>query len=353
MYTCRPRIILKLKTVTEENPKRRRRKAADPKRVVQSSLSENYTDEHNANNNDPNLPCIEVSEEMDDDFTDNHANGIEEEELDGSEFKHLLYNNFPRASAEMAHELALGDENKSNTLKKSKKKPRPHGIELPEPVPVESANGEEPVLMLPCKICSKNCQNKASYISHVKACSFLNSIPSTFQNGKHECNICNKAYVLRTSLARHMKIHLDLVDCKCPVCDKQFSDEHSLKGHILIHTGEKPFTCKFCGLKFRDKSTLRKHETRHGTERPFHCDVCSKDFFMKTDLRKHQKIHMEDKEFKCDKCNKQFYLKTTLKRHQQVHTGERPCKCQICGKFYADPNSLKVHHRKHAGKSCC
>ena len=276
---------------------------------------------------------------------------VEEEKEDIKPKRKKVKISLPKITSAKPETTNVTPNTTNVTVKRTIVTPKPHGINIPEPVLVDSVNGDKPVYMLECERCKKMCKNKASYISHYKACSFVTFSVDSFVDGKHKCEICGKSYELRIRLQRHMKLHLGLIEFKCEICGKELADAQSLRGHILIHTGEKPFTCRFCGFKSRDKSTLRRHETRHGTVKPFHCDICSKDFFLRVDLTKHRKIHSDDKEFKCDQCSKQFVLKTQLKRHYQVHTGDRPFECQFCSKFFADKTSLTIHYTTHTGKA--
>ena len=356
---------MKIKTTGEIDLKRRPRKSVVQKRVIQQSSEKASVPKDIA---DVKLDSWE--EHSIGINLDNTGMGIEENHIDNSveQLEDTVQANSDKGCTHDITSSVIKEESfmstnhrkdkKSNagqvTVRKRQRKhtAQPHGIDLPDPILLESPNGESSTLMLPCKLCEKNCKNKASYIAHYKACLALakSQYPDS-ANKSYGCLVCEKVYELKASLRRHMRVHQDLDEYKCEVCSKQFSDTKSLTGHLLIHTGEKPYSCSFCGFKFRNKSTLRSHETRHGTEKPFSCEVCDKKFFLGTDLRKHLKIHETDREFKCDQCARQFYLLAEFRRHYRKHTGERPFECQDCGKCFADQSSLKSHSVIHTGES--
>ena len=350
--------MLKLRNLEQDNPKRRPRKSTEPKRIVHENydlqtLRDNFKVEDFKLQGDAIADMLtSTGEEHYSDIEVDTVETTEDTELTASDEEYFPDNiSASLTKANKAKSTCKVKDNGVGVTKKCKKyTPKSHGIDIPEPVLVESANDEPPKLMLPCKLCEKICSGKASYIAHYKACS-ASPKPNDedLVDGKLPCKICGRLYGLKTSLQRHMRIHLGIDEFKCELCEKQFCDAKSLRGHLLIHTGEKPYSCSFCGFKFRDKSTLIKHEKRHGTEKPFRCDVCGKDFFLGVDLRKHAKIHDVDKEFKCDQCGKQFYLIAQYKRHYRVHTGEKPYECQYCGKFFPDQTAVKCHNVIHTG----
>jgi len=50
--------------------------------------------------------------------------------------------------------------------------------------------------------------------------------------GKEKCEVCGKYLKYKTTLKRHMKIHLDL-PFKCEHCDKEFSKKCNMMAHII------------------------------------------------------------------------------------------------------------------------
>ena len=49
---------------------------------------------------------------------------------------------------------------------------------------------------------------------------------------------------------------------KCEVCDKAFKLKTDLARHSVVHTGEKPYACDICGQKYSRQSTVDLHKRR-------------------------------------------------------------------------------------------
>ena len=66
------------------------------------------------------------------------------------------------------------------------------------------------------------------------------------QNGTedrpHVCDICNKGFVKREHLTKHLRIHKsDNKRYSCEYCQKAFRDRYELVRHTRRHTGDFPF----------------------------------------------------------------------------------------------------------------
>ena len=69
---------------------------------------------------------------------------------------------------------------------------------------------------------------------------------STKQNGTedrpHVCDVCNKGFVKREHLTKHLRIHKsDNKRYSCEYCQKAFRDRYELVRHTRRHTGDFPF----------------------------------------------------------------------------------------------------------------
>ncbi|XP_022093800.1 zinc finger protein 271-like [Acanthaster planci] len=78
----------------------------------------------------------------------------------------------------------------------------------------------------------------------------------------------------------------------CDFCGKAFIQRSEIARHRRIHTKEKPYPCEVCGRRFTQKSHLVTHRVTHTKERRFNCEVCGHDFAQKNSLMRHRrKVH--------------------------------------------------------------
>lgn len=203
-----------------------------------------------------------------------------------------------------------------------------------------------------------------------------------------ECDICQKKYLGKTSLKRHIfRSHLgksDIENAICPYCGKTFTNNLNLKSHIeFVHealfvscpvckkninfktigkhykthqasTEYEPgsknrFLCNQCGRVLKSKSGFEDHQKLHLNVRDHICDVCGNGFTTKKNLYIHKKAHdtTQKKVFECDQCEKVFTGKHTLNRHLLTHSGEKNFICEICSKCFYTLQELNRHVRYH------
>ena len=134
------------------------------------------------------------------------------------------------------------------------------------------------------------------------------------------CRVCNRSYLSKKSLYRHMRIHDDSKSITCDVCLKNFPFKSELDNHYRTHTGEKHFACHICDRKFAQKSHLVQHQAIHSDVRNFKCSICPVGRFFKTkdDLNHHMVYHYEPK-FSCTFCDHKSYSKSDLNKHEKTH----------------------------------
>ncbi|XP_029440166.1 gastrula zinc finger protein XlCGF26.1-like [Rhinatrema bivittatum] len=173
------------------------------------------------------------------------------------------------------------------------------------------------------------------------------------QDKPFKCADCEICFTNRTQLKMHQKFHKRERLIKCLECDKNFSYKSELRKHEKVHTKlprEKPFKCSKCDKCFGLKGTLRQHEMSHMEEKPLKCSKCDKSFYHKSDQRKHERTHTGEKPFKCSECDKWFSSKGGVRLHEMTHTGEKPFKCSMCDKCFSSKISRQRHENTHIGK---
>jgi len=165
-----------------------------------------------------------------------------------------------------------------------------------------------------------------------------------------QCNVCDAAFMNKSTLTKHKRLHTGEKLYKCDQCDKAFSLNSDFTRHKRVHTDEKPFICDLCDKAFARKSDLIIHKKVHTVVKPYKCDQCDKAFSLNSALIIHKRVHTGEKPFICDLCDKAFAQKCDRKKHMRVHTGEKPFKCHQCEKAFSQSSSLITHMRQHIGE---
>ena len=156
----------------------------------------------------------------------------------------------------------------------------------------------------PCMQCDKSfiqkCELQKHILSHTreKPFKFRLDSPKTCDNidEEHNSDIQRDSVAEKTNPCidqKHNIIESDIVKApySCMHCDKSFLEKSKLQRHILSHTGEKPFKCSQCDKPFTQKCNLNRHLRVHTGYNAFTCSQCNKTFALKSNYDSHIITH--------------------------------------------------------------
>ncbi|XP_012284830.1 PR domain zinc finger protein 15 isoform X2 [Orussus abietinus] len=182
---------------------------------------------------------------------------------------------------------------------------------------------------------------------------------------KHICVQCGKRFVHRTHLNRHVKLHNDPKPATkrirkktekpeiCEKCGDVFKNPYSLKQHLRSH-GERTFECDVCHRRFHRIGVLKEHKAVHQSAQ-IPCNICGKTLKSKKALDIHMLLH-GNKKYQCDKCDKSFFQRCNyLKHYNQVHREKVIHKCPHCMTQFTSKSTFDKHvanHTKPAQFTC-
>ena len=107
---------------------------------------------------------------------------------------------------------------------------------------------------------------------------------------KYSCSQCDKQYIRKDGLDRHMEIHTGQFTFYCQICRKGFSFSNHYEAHIRGHQGLK-YHCDYCSKPFKDKQKYRYHLSVHTGQYRFKCDTCGEGFNVKKNYEAHTTLH--------------------------------------------------------------
>ncbi|XP_066931962.1 zinc finger protein 182-like [Clytia hemisphaerica] len=167
------------------------------------------------------------------------------------------------------------------------------------------------------------------------------------EDGTYVCDLCQKEFVKKDYLNRHLRRHESSTATDCGECGKTYRDKPTMRQHMVdAHGSEAKHYCNICKQGFVIVSTLQRHMRIHLDSRPFTCDQCPGTYKSKEDLRRHKRTHEADRPYKCDICHNGFVDKSGLNRHMRIHTGEKPFTCPDCGQSFTQCGTMKLHRAK-------
>ncbi|KAI8426413.1 hypothetical protein MSG28_005256 [Choristoneura fumiferana] len=224
---------------------------------------------------------------------------------------------------------------------------------------------------------------------------------------RFDCDYCRKSFNTKSSLRRHINMHLNVKPFECRYCHMKFGQCCNWRSHMknvhpklkrekyICRKCRKPFLlkenltlhlaahikkenshkCVFCNKLFSTHLLLSQHEKQHMNLGRYKCSICTKSYDSHSRFSLHVKSHLEVKDLSCQYCGKQFLRPSSIKRHIQIchggirvqcpvckkklkghltehmrtHENERPHECQECGQRFTQSTQLNVHKRSHTG----
>ena len=179
----------------------------------------------------------------------------------------------------------------------------------------------------------------------------LNKHMITHGDKKEECPICQKRFHLKVSLKEHMAVHDNSGTRQCPHCGKMMKSRNSIYNHIQQFHAQviKVHPCQECNKTFLQKGNLKKHMLLHSSERRFKCLECGRSFKYPEQLKRHEHWHREGLRYQCELCENRFLMEADLRKHtRNVHSGI-VYKCKYCHVDCSSWSSMIRHLRKLHG----
>lgn len=167
-------------------------------------------------------------------------------------------------------------------------------------------------------------------------------------NQTYVCEHCDKPFVLKENLALHLSSHVKSENSfRCVFCEKRFSHHLLLAQHEKQHLVCGRFQCSICNMSYDCRSRLSVHVKSHLNIKDFVCQYCGKEFLRPNSIRRHVEICHGGYRIQCPICNKK--LKGHLTEHLRTHEKKRPHQCPECGQKFTQSTQLTVHKRSHTG----
>ncbi|OXA43905.1 zinc finger protein 320 [Folsomia candida] len=187
-----------------------------------------------------------------------------------------------------------------------------------------------------------------------------------------KCEHCDKIFLNRKNLQRHINAHEGRKYHSCSICGKPFSTADSALGHTFFHMNKEELAkaretwrhgCFICNKRFRTSPLLRRHARSHAEETYFldkgqfdlnylqganlePVKYLEESFSHINYLTTHAKIIQKVKAVTCAKCGKKFNSNSAMVLHLNgVHLKLRH-PCPQCGKSFTQKGNLGSHLKR-------
>ena len=201
-----------------------------------------------------------------------------------------------------------------------------------------------------------------------------------------KCSLCDKAYSIKGSLNKHMRLkhaiflkkapsslpsgtvkvephhssgssrlNGEIPSYRCGSCDTLLDSLEAYRDHLLRHSSKSRFRCTLCSKPFPSASKLWVHQRRqhvqyrhraNQTTHLFPCSVCRRTY----NTPDEREQHMRGSHGPCPICGRVLSSKLCYKNHMNIHLGRRPYKCPKCPMRFHSHKSLIRHKCHQTGK---
>ncbi|XP_055623972.1 zinc finger protein 677-like isoform X2 [Toxorhynchites rutilus septentrionalis] len=193
--------------------------------------------------------------------------------------------------------------------------------------------------LVKCRICEEIFRTELQLEKHRLDAHKLD-VPRRRKLSKTTCVICGQEQKGIFALGAHVKESHNEEEYpyfRCDKCPEMFLTEAKATEHRNVHNGK--HECNVCFKRFVLASTLWSHKIRvHGNQSHFQCDACGRMFSSKGNMMRHMTEHTGSKEFKCESCENCFTRKSSLDNHSK--------KCSSCTLRFCRRGALLKHHRE-------
>ncbi|GIY86293.1 hypothetical protein CDAR_455271 [Caerostris darwini] len=129
-------------------------------------------------------------------------------------------------------------------------------------------------------------------------------------------------------------------------CPKEFLPTDQCEPRDHSRSIARPYACNYCDKTFLSRYHLTRHIRTYTGENPHTCTICNKCFAQSYRLTKYMRIHTSRTSCECTQCSKCFAVRPTLLEHIRIiHNAEKPYKCKECGEGFAYRCRLRDHVR--------
>ena len=159
-----------------------------------------------------------------------------------------------------------------------------------------------------CSICKKTFHRVSSMEMHKLVHSNLRLF---------SCPFCGLHFKTRSYLKQHTVSHTGGRRFTCKHCSQQFKRFILYKQHLMdVHSEGTWHECQTCDKKFLIRHHLSEHMLKHSATKPYMCDKCPKQFSTSSEFKFHQfTMHDGAGRYGCGFCCRMFYYKFHVLKH--------------------------------------